>query len=175
MWCWDTKWVCALGTMVLVDLLDAGLLQTFNLLKKKKRKSNIFEAQWNKVCLSVSVYVCVWVCVCVWASQVALVVKNLPATVRDTDLIPGSERSPGGQHGNPTPVFWPGESWQATVHRVSKTQTRLKQLGTHVCICPCVCTGVYICLFVCMCLCVPGVCEIQSPCWYAEDSPQLPD
>ena len=30
--------------MVLIDLLDAGLLQTFNLLKKKKDKSNIFEA-----------------------------------------------------------------------------------------------------------------------------------
>ena len=33
-----------------------------------------------------------------WASQVALVVKNLPANAgdaRDTDLIPGLERSPG--------------------------------------------------------------------------------
>ena len=38
------------------------------------------------------------------ASQVALVVKNLPATagvVRDTGLIPGSGRTPGGGHGNP--------------------------------------------------------------------------
>ena len=37
------------------------------------------------------------------ASQVALVVKNPPANaeVRDSDSIPGSERSPGGQHGNP--------------------------------------------------------------------------
>ena len=25
-------------------------------------------------------------------------------------LIPGSGRSPGGEHGNPTPVFLPGES-----------------------------------------------------------------
>ena len=35
------------------------------------------------------------------ASQVVLVVKNLPATVgdiRDTGSIPGSRRSPGGQH-----------------------------------------------------------------------------
>ena len=33
-----------------------------------------------------------------WASQVALVVKNLPANtgeVRDVGLIPGSRRSPG--------------------------------------------------------------------------------
>ena len=39
-----------------------------------------------------------------WSSQVALVVKNLPANagdIRDADLIPGSGRSPGGGHGNP--------------------------------------------------------------------------
>ena len=39
-----------------------------------------------------------------WASQKALVVKNLPANVgdiRDTGLIPGLVRSPGGGHGNP--------------------------------------------------------------------------
>ena len=38
-----------------------------------------------------------------WPSQVALEVKNLPASagdIRDTDLIPGSGRSPGGGHGN---------------------------------------------------------------------------
>ena len=37
-------------------------------------------------------------------SQVALVVKTLPANagdIRDLCLIPGSERSPGGGHGNP--------------------------------------------------------------------------
>ena len=38
------------------------------------------------------------------ASQVVLVVKNLPAyagDVRGVGLIPGSGRSPGGGHGNP--------------------------------------------------------------------------
>ena len=38
------------------------------------------------------------------ASQVALVVKSLPASagdVRDVGLIPGSGRAPGGGHGNP--------------------------------------------------------------------------
>ena len=38
------------------------------------------------------------------ASQVVLVVKNLPANVgniRDAGSIPGSERSPGGGHSNP--------------------------------------------------------------------------
>ena len=40
------------------------------------------------------------------ASQVALVVKNMPANVRDirdVGLIAGSGRSPGGRHGNPLP------------------------------------------------------------------------
>ena len=38
------------------------------------------------------------------ASQVALVVKNLPVNagdIRDLGSIPGSGRSPGGGHGNP--------------------------------------------------------------------------
>ena len=38
------------------------------------------------------------------ASQVALIIKNSPANagdVRDAGLIPGSGRSPGGEHGSP--------------------------------------------------------------------------
>ena len=48
-----------------------------------------------------SCFTCCHLCV---ASQVALVVKNLPANageVRDSSLIPGSGRPPGGGHGNP--------------------------------------------------------------------------
>ena len=40
----------------------------------------------------------------IWASQVALVVKNLPANAadnRDMGLIPGLGRSPGVGNGNP--------------------------------------------------------------------------
>ena len=40
----------------------------------------------------------------VWASQVALVVKNPPADardIRDMGLIPGMGRSQGGEHSNP--------------------------------------------------------------------------
>ena len=50
--------------------------------------------------------------------------------VRDSGSTPGSGRSPG--EGDPTPVFLPGENpmdrgaWQATVHGVTKSQTRLK-------------------------------------------------
>ena len=41
---------------------------------------------------------------CVWASQVLLVVKNLPANagdVRDLGSIPWLGRSPGEENGNP--------------------------------------------------------------------------
>ena len=47
-----------------------------------------------------------------WASQVALVIKNLPANagdVRDMGLIPGSRRCPGGGNDNPLQIM-PGES-----------------------------------------------------------------
>ena len=43
----------------------------------------------------------------------ALLVRNSPASVgdiRDLGSIPGSGRSPIGGHGQPTPVFLPGES-----------------------------------------------------------------
>ena len=48
-----------------------------------------------------------------WASQAALVVKNLPANAGDLkgrDSIPVSGRSPGVGNGSPTPVFLPGKS-----------------------------------------------------------------
>ena len=75
----------------------------------------------------------------IWASQVELVVKNLPANVGDiTDAgsIPGSGRSPGGGHGNP-PQYSCLENpmdkgaWSVTVHRVAKSWTQLKRLSTH--------------------------------------------
>ena len=60
--------------------------------------------------------------------QVALVVKNPPDNaggVRDTGLIPGWGRSPGGGHGNPLHYSYLENSmdrgaWRATVHRVAK-------------------------------------------------------
>ena len=36
-----------------------------------------------------------------WASQVALVVKNHPANAGDMGSIPGLGKYPGGGHGNP--------------------------------------------------------------------------
>ena len=74
-----------------------------------------------------------------WASQFALVVKNLPANAGDlTDLgsIPGLGRSPGGGHGNRLQYSclenpMDKGAWLATVHRVAQTWTRLKRLGMH--------------------------------------------
>ena len=67
-------------------------------------------------------------------SQAVLMVKTPPASVediRDAGLIPGWGRSPGGGHGNPlqysclqSPMNR-GAQW-ATVHGVTKSQTRLK-------------------------------------------------
>jgi len=72
----------------------------------------------------------------VFPSQVALVVKNLPAQCRRCRFIPGSRRSLGGRHGNPLQYSCLENptnrgAWWATVHRVAKSWTQLKQLSTH--------------------------------------------
>ena len=56
-------------------------------------------------------------------------------TIRDAGLIPGLGRSLGGGHGNPLQcscIENPKDrgAWRATVHEVTKSQTRLKQLST---------------------------------------------
>ena len=73
------------------------------------------------------------------ASQVALVVKNLPANagdVRDTGSIPESRRSPGEGNGNPLQYSCLENSmgrgaWKATVHRVTESWTQLTWLSMH--------------------------------------------
>ena len=68
-----------------------------------------------------------------WASQVTLVVKNLPADVRDVrdpGLIPGLRRSPGEGDGNPLQYsclenLMGRGAWWAAVHVVAKSWTRL--------------------------------------------------
>ena len=53
------------------------------------------------------------------ASQMALVVRNLPANagdIKDKGSIPGSERSPGGGHGNPLQYSCPENPiWQGSL------------------------------------------------------------
>jgi len=68
----------------------------------------------------------------IWASQVAVVVKNPVANAGDagnSGSIPGSGRSPGGGHGNPFQYSslenaMDRGAWWATVHRVTKSRTQ---------------------------------------------------
>ena len=66
-------------------------------------------------------------------------VKNQSANtgdIRDTGSIPGLGRFHGRGYGNPLQYSCLENSmdrgaWQATAHRVAKSQTQLKQLSTH--------------------------------------------
>ena len=66
-----------------------------------------------------------------------LVVKNFPSNagdIRDVGLIPGLGRSPGGA-GIPFQDSYLENAmdrgaWQATVHRVTQSRTRLNYLST---------------------------------------------
>ena len=66
----------------------------------------------------------------VWASQVALVVKNPSASAgdkKDIGLIPGSGRSAGGVHGNPLQYSclenpMDTGAWQVVVHSIAKVR-----------------------------------------------------
>ena len=67
--------------------------------------------------------------------RLILVLKNLPASIGDVRgmaSIPRLGRSPGGGYSNPLQYFCLEKNpmnrgaWQATVHRVAKSQTQLK-------------------------------------------------
>ena len=73
------------------------------------------------------------------AFQVVLVVKSLPANAGDRRVAssnPGLGRSPGEEHSDPLQYSclenpMDRGDWQASVHRVTKSRTRLKRLSTH--------------------------------------------
>ena len=72
------------------------------------------------------------------ASQLTLVVKNLPANagdIKDPGSIPGPRRSLGGGHGNTLQYFCLENSmdtgaWWAIVHKVAKSQTPPRRLSS---------------------------------------------
>ena len=106
------------------NLFSRKLFEAFNLFRKP---THIF---WgNYLTLNQSI---------INASQVALMVKNLPTNAgdkRDVGLIPGSGRSPGG-NGNPLQYFclenpMDRGAWWAMVLRVTKSWTQLKWFPTH--------------------------------------------
>ena len=69
------------------------------------------------------------------------VIKSLPASAGvagDTGSISRPGRSSEGGHGNPLQYSFLENSmdrgvWQAAVHRIAKSGTRLKRLSTHTC------------------------------------------
>ena len=69
----------------------------------------------------------------------SLVVKNLPANagvIRQAGSIPGLGRSPGGGHRNPLQYSCLENTmgrgaWWVMVHRVAKSQARLKRLSMY--------------------------------------------
>ena len=73
------------------------------------------------------------------ASQVVLVVKNLPANAGDRGEVGSVSElggSPGEGHGNPLQYYclenpMDRGAWWATVHGVAQSQTRLKQFSRH--------------------------------------------
>ena len=75
------------------------------------------------------------------ASQVGVVVKNLPINagdIKDMGSIPGSGRSPGGGHGNSLQYCclenpMDRRAWWAAVHGVAKSRTGVKRLSVLAC------------------------------------------
>ena len=80
-------------------------------------------------CENVKIYIVFWLPW--WLSS-----KESACNAGDAVSVPEWGRSPGGGNGNPlqdscqeNPMD--REDWQATVHRFTKSQTRLKRLSTH--------------------------------------------
>ena len=78
---------------------------------------------------------------CIWASLVALVVKNLPANiedVRDTGLVPRLGRSPEGRHATHFSILAWRIPWTEEPGRLQsmgwQSWTWLKWLSMHTCI-----------------------------------------
>ena len=113
-------------------LYEISWVLTVGLKKGKKNLKNNVDISDLDYDLSVGSF-----CYGKWASQVALVVKNLPANkgdLRDTGSSLGSGRSPGGGHGNPLQYSYlenPMErgTRQTTVHGEAKGWTWLKRLS----------------------------------------------
>ena len=71
-----------------------------------------------------------------WGALGGAVVKNLTPNTGDSGSIPESGRSPRAGNGNPLQYSClenptDGGAWRATVHRVTKSQTRLST-HTHI-------------------------------------------
>ena len=95
----------------------------FNNWKKKKTfQSSFFSLKISSLCF-------IWLPW--WLSS-----KDSACNTGDMGSTPGSGRSPGGGHGNPSQYshlenLKDREAWWTTVHRVAKSLTWLKRLSIH--------------------------------------------
>ena len=87
-----------------------------------------------RMCMKATILVSSVKCPTMFAFQVALLVKNLPANavnIRDSGLISGLRRSPRGGHGDPLQCSCLENpldrgAWWATAHWVTHSQIRLR-------------------------------------------------
>ena len=82
--------------------------------------------------------------------------KESVCNVGDTGSIPGSGRSPGRGNVNPLHYYclenpMDRGTWQATVHRVTQSQTRLI-MRAYLSVCMYVCLWDVVCVCVCVCV-----------------------
>ena len=104
---WGSKGMFPLSTIVFNSLIekfmvDLSFCKSIFSNTCVSRVQEIFPVQSTKSTTWLRFqYYLYWVITFILASQVALVVKNPPATSGDSSLIPGSERSPGVGNGNP--------------------------------------------------------------------------
>ena len=85
-------------------------------------------------------------------------------------MIPGWGRSPGGGPGNPLQYSclenpMDRGAWRATVHRVAKNQTQLKQLSMHACTYLCVYKQVHVHAHACVCLLCGALLQESGMAW----------
>ena len=98
-------------------------------------------------------YICV--CVCGGASQVALVVKKLPANsinVTDPQVLSRVDRIPWRRVWQSAPVLLAGEYYGqrnlAGYGPQSQSWTQQKRLNMHMHLCVCVCVCVHVCVYI---------------------------
>ena len=104
--CWYLKHTCRSHSFYLPSFLERFLLVCF-----LRERYSTFKLQFcnNFPCNVNSTTIWLKRLLDQWASQVALVVKNLPANAGDSgdkDLIPGPGRSSGVGNGNPLQYSW---------------------------------------------------------------------
>ena len=130
-----------LTSCCLMELMQLHKLQKPHALLFPWNNSLTLDSGGSRVLAALQIQVQVWIQAVQTprASQVMLVVKNPSANagdIRDLGSIPGSGRSPRGEHGNPLQYSCLENpmgrgAWRATVHGVTKSCIRLKWLSTQ--------------------------------------------